>query len=98
MNRWSQAEEGFVGKGEAVVYSADVQPGTYVFALSPDPSAPGSDGDLRVRAGSMPTPDPAYKCKSYLAHTNERCKLTVTAPQKIYFTVTGDAAGAQSHF
>ncbi len=96
--RWSLAEEGFVGKGEVVAYSADLQPGSYVFALSPDPSAPGGDGDLRVRAGAMLTPDQTYKCRSYLGNTNERCKLTVTAPQKVYLTVTGDAALTQSHF
>ena len=96
--RWSLAEEGFVGKGEAVAYSADLQPGSYVFALSPDPSAPGGDGDLRVRAGAMPTPDQTYKCRSYLGNSNERCKLTVTAAQKVYLTVTGDAAATQSHF
>ncbi len=96
--RWSQAEEGFVGKYESVLYTADVQPGTYVFALSPNPAFAGGDGDLRVRAGAMPTTDLTYKCKSYVGNSNERCKLTVTSPQKIYFTVTGDAAGVQSHF
>src|SRR5258706_1773112 len=44
--RFSRAEEGFVGKSESVLYTADVQPGTYVFALSPDPSIAGGDGDL----------------------------------------------------
>ena len=96
--RWSLAEEAFVGKSESVLYTADVQPGTYVFALSPDPSVAGGDGDLRVRAGAMPGTDQTYKCKSYVGNTNERCKLTVTSPQRIYMTVTGDAAGVQSHF
>ncbi|MGZ6142197.1 MAG: hypothetical protein ACXWLM_02610 [Myxococcales bacterium] len=96
--RFSLAEEGFVGKRESVLYTADVQPGTYVFALSPDPSMAGGDGDLRVRAGAMPTTDLTYKCKSYVGNTNERCKLTVSSPQKIYMTVTGDKDGVQSHF
>ena len=95
---WSLAEEGFVGKSESVLYTANVQPGTYVFALSPDPSIAGGDGDLRVRAGAMPTPDQTYKCKSYIGNTNERCRLTFTSPQKLYMTVTGDATGVQSHF
>jgi hypothetical protein len=96
--KFSLAEEGFLGKGESVLYTQDVQPGTYVFALSPDPSVAGGDGDLRVRAGAMPTPDLAYKCKSYFGNTNERCKITITSPTKMYMTVTGDAIGVQSHF
>jgi hypothetical protein len=96
--KFSLGEEGFVGKSESVLYTADVQPGTYVFALSPDPSIAGGDGDLRVRAGAMPTTDQTYKCKSYVGNTNERCKLTLTAPSKLYMTVTGDATGVQSHF
>ena len=96
--RWSLAEEGFVGKGESVLYTADVQPGTYVFALSPDPSIAGGDADLRVRAGAMPATDLTYKCRSYVGNSNERCRLTIGSPQKIYMTVTGDATGLQSHF
>ena len=96
--RFSLSEEGFVGKSESVLYTQDVQPGTYVFALSPDPSIAGGDGDLRVRAGAMPTPDQTYKCKSYVGNTNERCRITVTSPTKFYMTVTGDATGVQSHF
>jgi hypothetical protein len=98
--RWhALSEEGFVGKSESVLYTTDVlQPGTYVFATSPDPSIAGGDADLRVRAGAMPTTDQTYKCKSYIGNSNERCKLTLTTPQKIYLTVTGDALGVQSHF
>lgn len=96
--RWSLAEEGFVARSESVLYTADVQPGTYVFALSPDPAFPGGDGDLRVRAGAMPTTDLTYKCRSYVGNSNERCKMTINSPQKIYLTVTGDALGVQSHF
>ena len=94
----AHSEEGFVGKGESVLYTQDVQAGTYVFALSPDPSIAGGDADLRVRAGAMPTTDQTYKCKSYVGNSNERCKITVTAPTKFYMTVTGDATGVQSHF
>ena len=96
--RWSVAEEGFVGKRESVLYTADVQPGTYVFALSPDPSMAGGDADLRVRAGAMPTTDLTYKCRSYVGNSNERCKLTVSKAQKVYMTVTGDKDGVDSHF
>jgi hypothetical protein len=46
----------------------------------------------------MPTPDLTYKCRSYVGNTNERCKLTISAPAKIYATVTGDATGTDSHF
>ena len=94
----SIAEEGFVGKGESVLYTWDVQPGTYVFALSPDPAIAGGDGDLRVRAGAMPTTDLTYKCRSYVGNTNERCRLSIATPQRVYMTVTGDATGVQSHF
>jgi hypothetical protein len=98
-SKWSLGEEGFVGKAESVLYTTDVlQPGTYAFQLSPDPSIAGGDGDLRVRAGAMPTTDLTYKCKSYVGNTNERCKLTLSSPQKVYMTVTGDATGVQSHF
>ncbi|HUJ24769.1 MAG TPA: hypothetical protein VLW85_02045 [Myxococcales bacterium] len=97
--RWSLAEEGFVGKAESVLYTTDVLPaGSYVFQLSPDPSIAGGDSDLRGRAGAMPTTDLTYKCKSYVGNSNERCKLTLASAQKVYLTVTGDAAGVQSHF
>ena len=97
-SRASLAEEGFVGKPESVLYTWDVQPGKYVFALSPDPSMAGGDADLRVRAGAMPTTDLTYKCKSYVGNSNERCTMTLTSPQKIYATVTGDKLGVDSHF
>ena len=99
--RWSTAEEGFVGKRESVLYTSDLlQAGTYVFQLSPDPSIAGGDADLRVRPGAMPTPAPdlTWKCKSYVGNSNERCKLTLSSPQRVYMTVTGDALGIQSHF
>ena len=96
--RFLRAEEGFVGKSESVLYTADLAAGTYVFATSPDPSIAGGDADLRVRAGAMPGTDQTYKCKSYVGNSNERCKLTLAAPAKVYMTVTGDATGVQSHF
>ena len=51
--RWNAlAEEGFVGKSESVQYTVDLAAETYVFATTPDPSMPGGDADLRVRAGA----------------------------------------------
>ena len=97
--RWHAVnEEAFVGKGESVLYTADLAAGTYVFATTPDPSIAGGDADLRVRAGAMPTQDQTYKCQSYVGNSNERCKLTLAAPARVHVTVTGDAAGTQSHF
>ena len=92
-------ENGFVGYGESVVYTTDLLPaGSYSFQLTADWAFPSGDGDLRVRAGSAPLPGPTYKCKSYVGNTNEKCTLKLTAPSKVFLSVTGDKQGAQSHF
>jgi hypothetical protein len=92
-------EVGFVGKSESVLYTSDLLPaGKYVFELVPEGAFPGGDGDLRVRAGAAPDTTQTYKCKSYIANSNERCAMTLAAPTKVFMSVTGDAAGVQSHF
>lgn len=94
--RWhAPAEEGFLAKGESVAYSTDVlQPGSYVFAMTGDPAVPGGDADLHLKVGA----GAAVKCPSYVGNSNERCKVTLTAPAKVAMTVTGAAAGTESHF
>ncbi len=92
-------ETGFVGYAESVVYTTELLPaGTYSFQLTADPAFPGGDGDLRVRAGAAPIPGPTYKCKSYIGNTNEKCTLTLSAPAKVYLSVTGDKQAMQSHY
>jgi hypothetical protein len=82
-----------VGKYQSKTYQTDsLDAGTYVFELTPDPSAPGGDGDLRVRVGApAPSSGATYKCPSYKYNSNERCVVTLTAPQTVYMTVTGDS-------
>lgn len=95
----AQSEDGFVAKAEAVQYSTDTLPaGTYVISMVPDLAFPGGDADLRVRVGAAPRTGAFDRCPSYVANSNERCKLTLAAPAKVYFSVTGDAAGIESHF
>jgi hypothetical protein len=92
-------EVGFVGKSESVLYASDLLPAVkYVFELAPEGAFPGGDGDLRVRAGAAPDATQTYKCKSYIANSNERCALTLAAPAKMLMSVTGDAAGVQNHY
>jgi hypothetical protein len=66
-------------------------PGTYVFATAPEPSNSSGDADLRIRVGAPPTITSAYKCKSYVANSNERCTLKLTSPGQVYLSVTGDS-------
>lgn len=98
---WNGLEaSGAVGKGQTVSYVTEELPaGRYVFQLGPDPARSGGDADLRVRVGSAPTLTSTYKCPSYVANSNERCKpLVLTAPGKIYVAVTGDATGVSSPY
>lgn len=89
--RLVQDEAGTVGYKETVSFeTAELPAGKYVFEMTPEPGAPGGDADLRVRAGAKPTTDKTYKCPSYLYNSNERCTLSLTKAQKVYFTVTGD--------
>jgi hypothetical protein len=84
--------KGTVGYKQTLSWTTEtLQPGTYVFATSPEPSNSSGDADLRVRVGAPPTITSTYKCKSYVANSNERCQLTLTAPAKIYLSVTGDS-------
>ena len=92
-------EAGFVGKSESVLYTSELLPaGKYVFTLLPDAAFPGGDADLRVRAGAAPDLTQTWKCRSYVGNSNERCVLQLAAPAKVFMSVTGDAAGVQSHF
>lgn len=92
-------EAGFVGTSEAVLYTSDLLSAkTYVFELVFECAFPGGDCDLRVRAGAAPETTQTYKCKSYIANSNERCAMTLAAPSKVFMSVTGDAAGVQSHY
>lgn len=98
--RWTDLREsGFVGKSESVLYQTAVLPaGTYSFQLTPDPAFPGGDADLRVRAGSAPPLTQEFKCKSYVANSNEKCTLKLAAPAKVFLSVTGDKIGVQSRY
>jgi hypothetical protein len=90
-----------VGKLESRTYETDVlDPGTYAFTLTHDPLVVGGDADLRVKAGAMPAAAPslANKCPSYLHNSNEKCTITLTTPQKVYVTVTGDMVGVASAY
>ena len=62
--------------------------GTYVVEMTHDQAKRGGDADLRVRVGSAPTADVA-DCKPYLEGSNERCEVTLTAPGRIFASVTG---------
>ncbi len=87
-----------VGYRETRSYTTDTLPaGTYVFALTPDVAVAGGDADLRVRVGAAPTLTTTYRCKSYLYNSNERCVVKLTAPAKVYMTVTGDVAGSSRY-
>ena len=94
--RWhAPSEEGFVAKAESVAYSTGtLQPGNYVFVMTGDPSIAGGDADLRIKVGA----GAVVKCPSYVGNSNERCKVSLAAPAKVAITVTGDAAGVESHF
>jgi hypothetical protein len=86
------AADGAVGKSQTIRYETEVlAPGTYAFAMTPDPAASSGDADLRIRAGAAPTITATYKCKSYLYNSNERCALTLAQPAKIYVAATGDS-------
>jgi hypothetical protein len=83
---------GQVGYKQTLSWTTEtLQPGTYVFATSPLQANSSGDADLRVRVGAPPTITSTYKCKSYVANSNERCQLTLTAPAKVYLAVTGDS-------
>ena len=85
-------QSGIVGYKQTLSWTTEtLQPGTYVFASSAEPSNSSGDADLRVRVGAPPTITSTYKCKSYVANSNERCQLTLSAPAKIYLSVTGDS-------
>lgn len=89
---------GTVTYKQSVAYTTEtLQPGRYAFEMSNDPSAPGGDADLRVRAGAAPDGTQTYKCPSYRYNSNERCTLTITAPTKVFVTATGDSQAQASY-
>jgi hypothetical protein len=84
--------KGTVGYKQTISWTTEtLQPGTYVFATSAEPSNSSGDADLRVRVGAPPTITSTYKCPSYLYNSNERCTLKLTAPAQVYLSVTGDS-------
>jgi hypothetical protein len=86
------AAKGQVGYKQTLSWTTEtLAPGTYVFASTPETSSSSGDADLRVRVGAAPTLTATYKCKSYVANSNELCKLTLTAPANVYLSVTGDS-------
>src|SRR5262249_35496936 len=92
-------QTGAVRKAETATFETDVLPaGKYVFSLLPDPAIAGGDADLRVRVGAAPTITPDFKCPSFVANSNERCLLTLTAPASVYIAVTGDSSAMASPF
>jgi len=92
-------QTGAVKKSEEVAFVTEtLPPGTYSFTMTPDASAAGGDADLYVRAGAAPTATAAYKCKSYVYNSNERCVFTVTAPTVFRMIAKGDKLGVTSSF
>lgn len=91
-------ESGTVAYKEQRAYeTATLAAGTYAFEMTPEPSAPGGDADLRVRVGAKPDATQTYKCPSYKYNSNERCVIKLSAPSKVYFTATGDKSVASSY-
>ena len=91
-------ESGTVTYKEMRAYETATLPaGSYAFEMTPEPSAPGGDADLRVRVGAKPDATQTYKCPSYKYNSNERCVVTLSAPSKVYFTATGDKAVGSSY-
>ncbi len=90
---------GGVNKSQTFRYETEVlQPGNYIFALTPPTDVAGGDADLRVRVGAAPTITSTYKCPSYLYNTNELCKVKITTPQRVHMAVTGDKTGVNSKY
>lgn len=97
--RWARAEVGAVAKGASVSYETETLPaGSYSFVMAPDGSTPGGDADLYVRVGAAPSATSTYKCPSYVANSNEKCVVKLTAPAKIYFRAVGDKTGVSSKY
>ncbi|MCC6645014.1 MAG: hypothetical protein IT374_05505 [Polyangiaceae bacterium] len=91
-------ESGTVTYKEQRAYETSTLPaGTYAFEMTPEPSTPGGDADLRVRVGAKPDATQTYKCPSYRYNSNERCVVTLASPAKVYFTATGDKSTASSY-
>ncbi len=92
--RWGGfSASGSLGYKKSASYATEtLAAGSYVFELTPEPSVPGGDADLYLRAGAAPTATAAYKCPSYKYNSNERCLVTLTAPAKIYLVTMGDSA------
>jgi len=85
--------DGAVLDEQSVSYRTEVLPaGKYVFAMTPEGSAPGGDADLFLRVGTAPTATSTYKCKSYIYNSNERCAITLTASSRVYMIAKGDKA------
>ena len=85
--------DGVVGYKQTRSWTTELlQPGTYVFASTPEPSNSRGDADLRVRVGAPPTITSTYKCRSYVANSDERCTVKLTAPARVYLAVTGDSS------
>lgn len=98
--RWAGLEEsGSVGYQATKSYVTEVlQPGKYVFEMTPEPSAPGGDADLFVKVGSDPAFAKETKCPSYKYNSNERCFVTVSSAAKVYLGAKGDKTGVSSSY
>lgn len=93
---YAQDESGSVTRDQALDYETPELPaGTYSATLAHDPSAPGGDADLYVKAGSAPSTT-SYDCRPYIGGSNETCTVTLTAPQKIFVKVVGYAHRANA--
>jgi hypothetical protein len=96
---WSFNSAGSVAKAETVSYETATLPaGTYTFSLLPDPAIAAGDADLHLRVGAPPEINSTYKCPSYVYNSNELCRITLSAPDKIYMAVTGDSSAMSSPF
>ncbi len=97
--RWGRTETGAVAKNASISYETETLPaGSYSFVMSPEASAPGGDADLYVRVGAAPTATSTYKCPSYVANSNEKCVVKLTAPSKVFFRAVGDKTGVSSRY
>ncbi|MFO0592310.1 MAG: hypothetical protein U0441_32495 [Polyangiaceae bacterium] len=98
--RWTNLEEsGSVGYKETKTYVTEtLQPGKYVFEMTPELGLPGGDADLFVKVGSDPQFLAANKCPSYKYNSNERCIVTIGSAAKVYLGTKGDKNGVVSSY
>ena len=89
-----QREAGSVDQGQELRYQTpEVPAGKYTLTLGHDPAHAGGDADLYVKVGAAPTAT-VYDCRPYASGSAEVCTVTLTAPAKIFASISGYSAGA----